>query len=319
MAVTTGVLLVLRALGLGDLLTAVPALRALRRTYPHHRIVLAAPATAGELLPVIDAIDEVLPTRGLDRLNWTGPGPELAVNLHGSGPESTRLLKSIAPQRLYTHSDGPPWNSELHEVDRWCRFLEYYGIKADPGDLELRSVAVSSPAAGVAVLHPGAGYPARRWPAARFAELGRWLADRGHEVVLTGDESERPLCERVAKEARLPAGSVLAGRTRLDGLAALVQSASLVVCGDTGIAHLATAYRTPSVVLFGPVSPRLWGPPAERPQHVALWAGRTGDPFAQRPDPGLLRISVDQVITAAERLLGEMKGGVDSCVATVLA
>lgn len=319
MAVSTDVVLVLRALGLGDLLTAVPALRALRRAYPDHRIVLAAPAAAGELLSAIDAIDEVLPTRGLDRLNWAGPGPELAVNLHGSGPESIRLLKSIAPQRLYTHSNGPPWNSELHEVDRWCRFLEYYGIKADRGDLELRPVTVPSPTDGAAVLHPGAGCPARRWPAARFAQLSRWLADRGHKVVLTGDKSERPLAEHVAKEAGLPAGSVLAGRTRLDGLAALVRSASLVVCGDTGIAHLATAYRTPSVVLFGPVSPRLWGPPAERSQHVTLWAGRTGDPFAQRPDPGLLKISVNQVITATERLLGEMKGGAGSCVATASA
>jgi len=62
-------------------------------------------------------------------------------------------------------------------------------------------------------------------------------------------------------QADLPDDSVLAGRTTLPQLAALVAEASLVVCGGTGIAHLATAVGTPSVVLFGPVPPEHWGPP----------------------------------------------------------
>ena len=70
------------------------------------------------------------------------------------------------------------------------------------------------------------------------------------------------------------------------------------MCGDTGVAHLATALRTPSVVLFGPTSPALWGPPPDRPWHRALWAGTSGDPHGQRPDPGLLAIGVDQVTEA---------------------
>jgi ADP-heptose:LPS heptosyltransferase len=82
----------------------------------------------------------------------------------------------------------------------------------------------------------------------------------------------------------------------------MVADASLVVCGDTGIAHLATAYGTPSVVLFGPVSPQHWGPPSERLQHVALWAGSTGDTFSDQPDPGLLRITTAEVIAATEWL-----------------
>jgi ADP-heptose:LPS heptosyltransferase len=79
--------------------------------------------------------------------------------------------------------------------------------------------------------------------------------------------------------------AVLAGRTDLLGLSALVASARLLVGPDTGVAHLATAFGTPSVVLFGPTSPALWGPPADRPQHRALWAGRTGDNFAAEPTP----------------------------------
>jgi ADP-heptose:LPS heptosyltransferase len=78
----------------------------------------------------------------------------------------------------------------------------------------------------------------------------------------------------------------------------MVAAAGRVVCGDTGVAHLATAVGTPSVVLFGPSSPALWGPPAERHWHRALWAGTSGDPHGRLPDPGLLAITVDQVLEA---------------------
>jgi len=74
------------------------------------------------------------------------------------------------------------------------------------------------------------------------------------------------------------------------------------VCGDTGVAHLATALGTPSVVLFGPTSPARWGPPPDRAIHQVLWAGRTGDPHASRPDPGLLAIGENEVLQALTRL-----------------
>jgi ADP-heptose:LPS heptosyltransferase len=89
---------------------------------------------------------------------------------------------------------------------------------------------------------------------------------------------------------------VVAGRTDLTALAAIVAHAGRVVCGDTGVAHLATAFGIPSVVLFGPTSPATWGPPAERAHHRVLWHGTTGDPHADRPDPGLLAIEPAQVI-----------------------
>jgi ADP-heptose:LPS heptosyltransferase len=93
-----------------------------------------------------------------------------------------------------------------------------------------------------------------------------------------------------------------AGPTDLLHLAALVAAAERVVCGDTGVAHLATASGTPSVVLFGPTSPDGWGPPPGRTIHRVLWAGRQGDPHAAEPDPGLLRIGVDVVVEALAAL-----------------
>jgi ADP-heptose:LPS heptosyltransferase len=121
-------------------------------------------------------------------------------------------------------------------------------------------------------------------------------------VVVTGSADERPVATAVAGQAGLPPEAVLAGSTGLGELAALVADARLLVSGDTGIAHLATAYRTPSVVLFGPVPPRLWGPPAARPYHRAIWHGVAVDPGdppdATGPHPALLTVTADEVLAA---------------------
>jgi ADP-heptose:LPS heptosyltransferase len=313
-------ILVLRALGIGDLLTAVPALRALRRAHPDERLVLAASGELRDLVELIDAVDELLPTSGLGALRWPGPPPRLAVNLHGRGPESIRDLLSTHPETLLTHScvffpqtrpeafsgsGGLDWRDDLHEVDRWCRLLEYAHIPADRSDLRLPPPPGPNPAPDAVVLHPGAAYPARRWPPERFATVARELAEAGYRVVLTGSTAERELASGIAAEAGLPDGTVLAGRTGLAELAALVADAALVVCGDTGIGHLATAFGTPSVLLFGPTPPRLWGPPPSARRHVVLWAGDVGDPHGDQPDAGLLLLCADRVLDAARQVLRE--------------
>jgi ADP-heptose:LPS heptosyltransferase len=306
----TSNVMVLRALGLGDLLTAVPALRALRRGFPAHRITLAAPGPLAPLARLTGAVDTVLPAHGLAPLR-PHAHPEIAVNLHGRGPQSHRLLLALHPVRLLAFArpevacvPGPPWRAGEHEVSRWCQLTGWYGIPADPGDLDLPRPATRSPAPGATVVHPGAGSPARRWPAGRFAAVAATLREDGHRVVVSGGPGDSVLGHRVAGLAGLPAGSCLAGRTTAEELAALVAGARLVICGDTGTGHLATAYRRPSVLLFGPVPPGLWGPPPGRGQHRVLWAGRTGDPHGCRPDPGLLDLTVQDVVDAARAVWG---------------
>jgi ADP-heptose:LPS heptosyltransferase len=299
---------VLRPLGLGDLLTGVPALRAVRAAVPGHRLVLATTAALEPLAALIDAVDEVLPARELEPLDWTGPPPELAVDLHGKGPASHGIVADLGPARLLTFDSpgypGPAWCADEHEVRRWCRLVsEGLGVAADPDALDLAVPPVPPPVRDAAVVHPGAAFPGRRWPPQRFADVARHLASAGCDVRITGGPAEVPLARAVASAAGLDEDAVLAGRTSTLELAAVVASARVVVSGDTGVAHLATAYRRPSVVLFGPVSPALWGPPP-RPQHVALWHGEVhggaGDPWGTELDPALARITVDEVRDALQ-------------------
>jgi ADP-heptose:LPS heptosyltransferase len=302
--------LALRALGLGDLLTAVPALRGLARAYPAHRLVLAAP---GPLAPLAQLAGwQLVPVGELQALPVGLHGADVAVNLHGRGPQSHRLLQAAGPARTlwFEHAQvpdshgSPAWRPGEHEVRRWCRLLRESGVAANPADLRLDPPAgpAPGPSAGATLIHPGAASPARRWPAEHFAAVARAEAAAGRRVVITGSRAEVPLALEVAARAGLAADAVLAGSTDLAALARAVAAAERVVCGDTGVAHLATAFGTPSVLLFGPTSPAEWGPPPDCARHRVLWAGATGDPHGDCPDAGLLELGVDDALEAMAEL-----------------
>lgn len=323
--------LVLRALGLGDLLAGLPALRALRARLPGAEVVLAAPEVLRPLVEAAQVVDHLLPTAELAPVRWRRQRPDLAVDLHGNGPPTKAILAATAPRRLLAFEGpslggrwvpGPAWRAAEHERARWVRLVaEGLGPRPDgrPDDVEgpdalglpgLGPVARASARAGavpLAVVHPGAASGSRRWPPERFAEVARRLAAAGLDVVVTGSPGERDLAAAVARLAGLPAAAVLAGTTDLLGLARLVASADLVVCGDTGLAHVASATGTPSVVLCGPVSPARWGPPSG--PHVALWHGdeaRPGDPHGTALDPALAAIDVEEVWRAVLAATGRV-------------
>ncbi len=302
-------ILVLRALGLGDLLTAVPALRGLRRRYPRARLTLAAPRRYRELALLTGAVDDVVDTPGLGPIEGAAGGPDLAVNLHGRGPQSIEALLALRPKTLLTHHHddhpdlaGPPWRADLHEVDRWCGLLHWAGIDCRSDDLRIDRPEGYPRRSDVVVIHPGAASPARRWPPQRYAAVAAALAAQGRRVVITGAPAEADLVEQVATEAGLPGSAVWPGSQDLLSLVALIADCRLLICGDTGVGHVATATGTPSVLLFGPTPPALWGPRGDG-RHVALWAGDRGDPHADSPDPGLLLLTVPRVLDAAHDVL----------------
>ncbi|MFI5707108.1 glycosyltransferase family 9 protein [Kribbella sp. NPDC051620] len=295
--------LVLRALGLGDALTGVPALRGLRRLDGDRPLLIAGPRPVSDWLCRLGVVDEVVPT---EDLYGPPPGSRLgrhtAVNLHGCGPQSHRLLQAGGPADLIAfdcaaagYRSACRWERDEHEVDRWCRLVAHAGGPCSADDLRLEIPGVAD---GTIVVHPGAASVARQWPLGRWAQVINEMTAEG-PVVLTGSEAE--LCGQLA--ARTGAED-LSGRLSLDDLAARLASASLLLSGDTGVAHLATALGIRSVTLFGPTPPAWWGPAIDPDLHTVLYRGsRLGDPHADRPDEALLRITVPEVVTAARQQL----------------
>jgi ADP-heptose:LPS heptosyltransferase len=328
---------VLRALQLGDLLCAVPALRALGAAYPEAHITLIglpwARAFAARLRCYIDDFLEFpgfpgMPERagnvdGLRNfiLDVENRKFDLALQMHGSGGFTNPLTVLMgARQSAGFHMPGGyrpdperfiEWRDGEHEVLRYLRLLAHLGVPPKGTQLEFplgRSDWRELTSFGLndrpyAVIHPGSQLPSRRWPAERFAEVADALATDGLRIVLTGTRQESSLIEKVKAWMQKPAID-LSGRTTLGGLAALIARARLLVCNDTGVSHVAAAMRTPSVVIACGSDPRRWAP-LERGLHRVLHREIDCRPCAYREcpigHPCALGVSVRQVLEEVKR------------------
>jgi ADP-heptose:LPS heptosyltransferase len=276
---------VLRAGGLGDLMFALPALDALRAAYPDAEITLIGDAWHAELLAgrpaPIDAV-AVLPEAARVHLQ-TGalgdepaverffaaistPRPDVAIQIHGGGRTSNPFVRRIGARLsvgLRTPDASPldrwvPYRYYQHEV---LRALEVVGlVGATPVNLEPRLAALASdvvesearlPEGGpsIAVIHPGAGDPRRRWPPDRFAVVGDRLADAGARVVVVAAREEAELVESVGRSMVQPAVH-MPGSLSIRALAGLLARASVVVANDSGPLHLAEALGAATVGVF---------------------------------------------------------------------
>jgi ADP-heptose:LPS heptosyltransferase len=288
---------ILRALALGDLLCAVPALRAFRRAWPQAEISLVALPWAREFVarfsayidrfiefpgwpglperePLIDRIPGFLAEMQRERF-------DLAIQLQGSGTIVNSLIALFGATRVagffpagYYRPDAEmfaPWPEEGLEIHRLLSLVAFLGLPSagDPLEFPLEAIDFAQldqllPARFdddhlLVIVHPGSSVRERRWPAERFAAVGDALHERGFRIVITGVESERPVVNGVAAAMHHPVIN-LCGATDLGTLGALVSRAALVICNDTGISHVAAALRTPSVVISTGDNPARWAP-----------------------------------------------------------
>lgn len=189
----------------------------------------------------------------------------LALLLRMAGVPTIAAARVDRPGSLLDVSHVVP--DGLHEVERNLSMAGALGYRlpmGDDGHLHVRRVR-RTPVAGLpelpyVVVHPGAPSLARAWAPVLHARLVARLTAAGHQVVVTGTQSERNLCRRVA--AAGPAID-LSGGLDLAGLAEVLLGASVVVVGNAEAAHLAAAVGTPVVSLFAPTVPaqrwRPWG------------------------------------------------------------
>jgi lipopolysaccharide heptosyltransferase II len=162
-----------------------------------------------------------------------------------------------------------PERAIRHEVRRQLDLVAAVGARAVDERLSLRVPAEARrridrmlDAMGIegdlpwAVIHPGATAPSRRYQPEGFAvAAGRLVREHSLRVVFTGDESERPLVESIRGAMGVPSDS-LAGRLDLAGLAALIERAPVLICNNTGPAHIAAAAGTPVVDLYALTNPQ---------------------------------------------------------------
>lgn len=305
---------VFRALPLGELLCAAPALRALRAALPQARVVLAGlpdgaafarrhPAYVDEFLPFPG--HPLLPEQPVRQEALTpfyaevcARAFDLALQLHDSGEVSNHIVAGFGARAVAGYCQGRGVRSRRTlllpypgaggaEPERLLRLVEALGAPRTDSRLEFplepgdeRELADSGLAAALEpgrylCVHPG---PAREgaWPPQRFAELADRLADEfSLAVVLSGCGDAAPPAEAVARHMRSPA--VFAAPPLSPGaLGALLQRARLLVCHDGLVSHIAAGLGLPSVVIFARGDIARWAPP-DRRRHRCIW-----DPGAQR-------------------------------------
>jgi heptosyltransferase I len=156
-----------------------------------------------------------------------------------------------------------------------------------------------------ALLNPGAGWGAKQWPAERYGEVVRQLAENGVKALVNFGPGEQDLA-RAVENASGRAAEIFTGS--ITQLIALTRRARLFIGGDTGPMHLAAALGVPVVGIFGPTDPARNGPFDTRSIVLRSAASTTSYSHVFRPQEGLLKISSGQVVAAARQLLMESHG-----------
>jgi len=158
------------------------------------------------------------------------------------------------------------------------------------------------------IIHPGAGAAVKLWQPEKWRQIAQWLADMGVRVLVSGGPDETALTRSVAAA---PSGNVvdIGGQTSFATLAALMQRADVVLGPDSGPLHLAVAVGTPTVHLYGPADPLLFGPWGDASRHVVVMSEWDCAPCGKLDwnDPAahacVKDIPVNKVKTVTERLL----------------
>ncbi len=335
-------ILLVKLSSLGDVLHALPTLEALRAAHPRARITWLVEAAYAPLLDKHPALDQVwVAPRLRPGEIFSGANPALLRSLLGRIRASRfdvvvdlqGLLKSAvwvalarSPRKLgYDRTRElsylalnerlAPFDPEAHAIFRYLHLARHLGAPANPPRLRLglgAGTAVShlwpeGYAEGrrpLVVLHPGARWPSKQWPAAAWARLGdRLSANRTLRVAITGSAADRGLAAEILQKVEGPVIN-LAGRTSLAELAALLRQASLVVTPDTGAMHLAAALGTRVAALFGPTAPWRTGPWGE--DHAVLRLGLDCSPCFKRRCPAprcLTDLAPETVLAACEKIL----------------
>jgi heptosyltransferase-1 len=198
-----------------------------------------------------------------------------------------------------------PGFSRSGEGARPCTPARGIPFPEDAGAEEEISRKLNSVGSQLILVNPGAGWGAKQWPAERYGEVARELAKQGAHVLVNYGPGEEQLSREVQSASQGAAHPITCSVAEL---IALTRRASLFIGGDTGPLHLAAAMGVPAVAIFGPTDPARNGPYNKNSVVLRNPASRTSLSHTSEPDPGLLQITPDEVLTAARKLLESNHG-----------
>lgn len=332
--------LVVRLRSIGDTVLATPSLIALREFLPDAQIDILLEDWVAPLLEGLDAVDNVIAVGkgAADRMRtaWelNRRGYDVAINLHGGTTGTFFTFASGARHRigyteyqysfLYNHlltSASEFWQKQhTHSAEQQLALLGYVGVPFEPDQrsrLPITEAALDSVSekfadieTDFALMHPAAAFDTKQWATERFARTAEFLHERGLNTVAVAAPKERGVLEKLRAGSRVAITAF--DNLSLPEITALASRARLFVGNDSGIAHIAAAVNTPTVVIFGSSNINHWRPWTDVPNAVV----REELPCQPCPgyeckefgDPKCIRsVMPDQVYAAIDRVLEEAK------------
>ena len=334
-------ILVVRLRSIGDTVLATPSLIALRRFLPGAQIDIMLEDWVAPLLEGFDAVDNVLTVKKgdtKDRLRamfeLSKRGYDVAYNLHGSTTATFFTAASRAKSRvgfehysykfLYNHLAPPAseiWKQpKTHSAEQQLALLGWTGVpvsdkpkshlvitEAAQNSLEQKLKSkIQNPKSKIALIHPVAAFDTKQWATEKFANVIEFLYQNDLPSIAVGTPKEQATLENLKDLARVPIN--IFTDLSLPEITALAARAKIFVGNDSGIAHIAAAVETPSVVIFGSSNVAHWRPWTNAPYEIVTenlaCAPCAGYKCKQFAEPQCIRrVSVETVTAAIERVL----------------
>jgi lipopolysaccharide heptosyltransferase III len=307
--------LVVKLRSIGETVLSTPSLIALKRFLPNAQVDILLEDWVAPLLDGFEDVDEVISVgqsslsrfkiaRELRRRRY-----DLAFNVHGGTTGTFFTFASGAPTRvgykeyqysfLYNHllSSASDFfkKPNPHSVEQQLALLGFVGVPVDDRlkthlavtDVARESIERKLTAetqrrgegeSAIALMHPTAAFATKQWATVHFARTAEFLHEKGLQTIAIAAGNERGVLDELEKEAKVPV--ITFHDLSLPEITALASKASLFVGNDSGIAHMAAAVDTPSVVIFGSSNRDNWRPWTDAPNEIVF------EPFPCQPCPG---------------------------------
>jgi heptosyltransferase III len=338
--------LVVRLRSIGDTVLATPSLIALKRFVPDAQVDILLEDWVAPVLEGFDAVDNVLTvsdshaSRMATARKVRAGKYDVTFNLHGGTTATFLTFASGARHRvgykeyqysfLHNHrlsSSADFWGrGDTHSAEHQLGLLGYVGIPVSDRprsrlavtdsatrslDLKCRAAGISLQSVGsFALLHPIAAFKTKEWPLGNFARVAEFLKEKGVSTIAVAADDQRDVLSNLQSSAGVPIYPM--SDLTLPELTALASKARLFVGNDSGVAHIAAAVSTPSVVVFGSSNRNHWGPWTDAPYEMVF------EQFPCQPCPGreckefgeprcIQNVTVDSVSAAIDRMLAKEK------------
>lgn len=297
---------IFRALQLGDMLCSIPGIRTLRHAFPQAQITLIGLPWAKSFTERFsDYFDSFIQFPGYPGLPEQKFDPaaftelllkvqqekfDLAIQMQGNGSVVNPMVELFGAKYTAGYStDGHyapdnglfmPYPDYGHEIDRHILLMEFLGIQSQGTDLEFPltdddqkafdALQLEIQPQKYVCIHPGSRGAWRQWPVKYFAALADYCTEQGLKAVLTGTKAEEAIINEVIQNMRHDAINT-AGKTSIGAVALLIKNAAMLISNCTGVSHIASAFKTPSIVISMDGEPQRWGPLDQRVHRTINW------------------------------------------------